>query len=75
MTFRHVTVGSPPPLRGLTDWHLQRFAICCRASATVLALQGQQGHAQHLRSLAAAADYRAVRIAEREHPHQLQTAA
>ncbi len=49
------TVGSPPPLRGHSPEHLTRFAIACRASAIVLALQGYPDHATHLRRLGAAA--------------------
>jgi hypothetical protein len=52
-------VGAPPPLRGSTPWHLERFAIACRASAIVVARQGHPGHAAHLRRLAAAAQTRA----------------
>ncbi|MDN5796669.1 MAG: hypothetical protein L0H79_13065 [Intrasporangium sp.] len=51
--------GAPPPLRGLTAWHLGRFAIDCRASAVVLDLQGHPDHASHLHALAAAAARRA----------------
>jgi len=53
------TVGAPPPLRGHTPWHLNRFAVACRASAVVLALQGHTDHAAHLRRLADVAQTRA----------------
>ncbi len=49
-------VGAPPPLRGHSPWHLARFAIACRASAIVLALQGHPAPAARLRRLAVAAD-------------------
>ncbi|KAB7740909.1 hypothetical protein GA707_18605 [Nostocoides sp. F2B08] len=70
----HSAVGAPPPLRGSTPWHLNRFAIACRASAIVLDLQGHPGHAAHLRDLAAAAAHRATQFSAQDHPTVLSAA-
>ena len=45
-------VGDPPPLRGFTIAHRERFTIACHASAIVLDLQGYPDHAAQLRLLA-----------------------
>lgn len=48
-------LGAPPPSRGDTPAHRDRYAIACRASAVVLARGGHQLEAQRLHELAAGA--------------------
>ena len=54
-----VAVGTPPPVRGHSPWHLARFAIACRASAIILDLHRHPAEAAALRRLAEVAETQA----------------